>query len=85
MRVYKKVPISKCYQVTGKAPIGVRWVDVNKQDDINPKYRSRLVAKRFKRRNDPYLYAATLPLEILRLIASKAATYAMGTKEIRRK
>eukprot|EP00973_Karenia_brevis_P062211 8652733-Karenia_brevis.AAC.1 len=53
MRVYKKVPISRCYQMTGKAPIGVRWVDVNKQDDINPKYRSRLVAKQFKRGNDP--------------------------------
>lgn len=35
-RVYTKVPISECTTETGK-PIGVRLVDVNKQDDVNPK------------------------------------------------
>ncbi len=43
--VYNKVPLSKCWEVTGKAPIGVRWVDVHKGDKIHPEYRSRLVAK----------------------------------------
>lgn len=43
--VYTKVPISECTQVAGKLPIGVRWVEVNKQDEGNPKYRSRVVAK----------------------------------------
>ena len=33
MKVYEKVPKSQCYNETGKAPIGVRWVDVNKQDE----------------------------------------------------
>eukprot|EP00973_Karenia_brevis_P012630 1713512-Karenia_brevis.AAC.1 len=42
MGVYRKVPIRKCIEQTGKMPIGVRWVDVNKQDNENPKYRSRL-------------------------------------------
>jgi len=38
---------------TGKAPIGgVRWVDVNKGDRKAPLYRSRLVAKEFKRYKD---------------------------------
>ena len=55
MQVYRKVSIRKCWQMTGKAPIGVRWVEVNKQDNINPKYRSRLVAKDFKTSNDPEL------------------------------
>ena len=32
MNVYEKVPISKCLQETGKAPISVRWIDVNKQE-----------------------------------------------------
>ena len=74
MRVYRKVPIQKCKDVTGKPPIKVRWVDTNKQDESNPKYRSRLVAKDFKRYNDPELYAATPPIEMLRYIVSRAAT-----------
>ena len=45
MKVYRKVPLARCFQMTGKKPIGVRWVDINKQDETNPKYRSRLVAK----------------------------------------
>eukprot|EP00973_Karenia_brevis_P004887 673060-Karenia_brevis.AAC.1 len=52
MGVYKKVHKSRCHQLTGRAPIGVRWVDVNKQDSQNPLYRSRLVAKQYKTGND---------------------------------
>ncbi len=33
---------------TGRPPISTRWVDVNKGDDVNPKYRSRLVARQMK-------------------------------------
>eukprot|EP00971_Amphidinium_carterae_P156077 3094512-Amphidinium_carterae.1 len=33
---------------TGAKIIGTRWVDVNKQDDTDPLYRSRLVAKEIK-------------------------------------
>ena len=47
--VYKKVPISQCLQETGQEPIGTRWVDVNKGDDLNIDYRSRLVAQELKR------------------------------------
>eukprot|EP00973_Karenia_brevis_P061009 8483342-Karenia_brevis.AAC.1 len=74
MQVYRKVETSKCWKMTGKKPIGVRWVDVNKQDNVNPKYRSRLVAKQFKTSNEPELYAATPPLEALKIIISRAAT-----------
>ncbi len=35
-KVYVKVPISKCFDKTGKEPIGVRWVDSNKGDEENP-------------------------------------------------
>ena len=55
MGVYKKVPRSKCFQQTGKGPIGVRWIDVNKQDEEDPLYRSRLVAKDFNNYKDPDL------------------------------
>ena len=42
--VYEKVPIDDCWKSTGCPPIGTRWVDVNKGDDQNPDYRSRLGA-----------------------------------------
>eukprot|EP00973_Karenia_brevis_P058584 8160027-Karenia_brevis.AAC.1 len=74
MKVYKKVSLSKCWATTGKKPIAVRWIDVNKQDEVNPKYRSRLVAKQFKTYNDPDLFAATPPLEAMKIIISCAAT-----------
>ena len=45
MGVYEKVSVNECWGETGKAPIAVRWVDINKGDTQNPNYRSRLVAK----------------------------------------
>ena len=45
--VYLKVPRWQCYERTGKAPVKVRWVDVNKGDEKEPNYRSRLVAMEF--------------------------------------
>ncbi len=47
--VYEKVPIEECWELAGKNPIGVRWVDVNKGDGIHPEIRSRLVAKETKK------------------------------------
>ena len=44
MGVYEKVNIEECWRETGKAPIAVRWVDINKGDSESPNYRSRLVA-----------------------------------------
>ena len=43
--LYEKVPVAMCWDKTGKAPSGVRWVDINKGDKIHPEYRARLVAK----------------------------------------
>ena len=34
--VYVKVPITESWRITGKGPIGVRWIDINKGDDENP-------------------------------------------------
>ena len=41
MGVYDKVDINEAWNVTGKAPIAVRWVDINKGDSRAPNYRSR--------------------------------------------
>ena len=65
MGVYDKVDLEECWRETGKAPIGVRWVDINKGDTENPKYRSRLVAKEFNVDNRPDVYAAAPLLEAL--------------------
>ena len=62
-KLYTKVPIKECWDKTGKDPIGVRWVDVNKGDSVHPEYRSRLVAQEFKMDKRIDLFAATPPLE----------------------
>ena len=42
--VWVKCPIQEAFDRLGKKPISVRWVDVNKGDDSEPNYRSRLAA-----------------------------------------
>ena len=60
--------------LTGKRPLGSRWVDVNKGDHSSPDVRSRLVAQEIAfHRNDDF-YAATPPLEALRMLLSIAAS-----------
>jgi len=43
--VWDIVPLPEAKCISGKAPIGVRWVIVNKGDKTNPNIRARLVAK----------------------------------------
>ena len=59
---------------TGGKIIGVRWVDANKGDTTEPDCRSLLVGREFAVGRDDALYAATHPLEALRLTISHAAT-----------
>ena len=75
MRVYEKVPIEECISATGRKPIAVRWVDINKGDSTQPNYRSRLVAKEFRGKDEnPDWFAATPPSECLKLLLSKMAS-----------
>ena len=46
MGVWEVIPRPK-----GEKVISTRWVDINKKDEANPKYRSRLVARELKKRN----------------------------------
>ena len=46
MGVWEVIPRPK-----GEKVITTRWVDINKKDEANPKYRSRLVARELKKRN----------------------------------
>jgi hypothetical protein len=77
--VYVKVPITECRQVTGKEPIGVKWIDINKGDDVNPELRSRLVAQEIKRKGSgDTIFAATPPLEAKKALFSFAVTEDIG-------
>ena len=67
-------PIDECRRVTGKAPVTVRCVDVNKGDDLNPNVRSRLVARQIRQAGEEAIFAPTPPLEALRSNISMAAT-----------
>ena len=66
MGVWELRPIAECIEVTGKKPVKVRWVDVNKGDDDTPNVRCRIVAKDSNVDKRPDLFAATPPLEYLR-------------------
>ncbi len=76
--VYTKVPVQVCRDRTGKGPIGVRWVDVNKGDKQNPEYRSRLVAKEIRREKREDLFAATPPLDAKKALFALPVTEGVG-------
>ena len=76
--IYTKVPTKECWDKTGKAPIKTRWLDINKGDKMHPEYRSRLVAKDFKRDKRLDLFAAMPPLEALKLLISLWMTEGVG-------
>ena len=64
----------ECRRKTGKLPVIVIWVDVNKGDDVSPNIRSRLVARQIRQPSEEAIFAPTPPLESLRTILSLAAT-----------
>ena len=74
--VWVKRPMDRARAVTGKPPITVRWVDVNKGDEQSPNYRSRLVARQMKCQDssDTSYFAPAPPLEALRTVLSMAVT-----------
>ena len=80
LKVYEYATLEEARETTGRAPISVDWVDVDKGDDARPEYRSRLVAQETKwvtslSPEDVYaVFAATPPLEALRFILSRAMT-----------
>ena len=76
--VYEKVLIQECINRTGKKPLKVRWVDVNKGDDVTPEYRSRLVAKEIRVDKRFDLFAATPRREAIKGLLSSAVTEGIG-------
>jgi hypothetical protein len=78
--VWERATIADCWKETGKAPIGSKWVDVNKGDAKNPLIRSRFVVKEIATYKTDDFFAATPPLEAFRLLLSLAASGAPDTK-----
>ena len=71
--VWKKIPRWKAKEEGWKI-IKSRWIDINKVYDDKPNYSSRMVGKEFNDREIEGLFAATPPLEALRLILSWVAS-----------
>ena len=81
--VYKVAPRAHQQQYGGKI-IGTRWADTNEGDSESPNSRSRLVGRELNVGRDDSLYAATPPLEALRVVLSHAATWCSSNVSHRR-
>ena len=71
--VWRKIPRSAARR-NGWKVIPTRWIDINTGSAQDPCYRSRLVAKEFNTGAEEGLFAATPPLEAVRLLLSDVAT-----------
>ena len=69
MQVYEKVDQRRA-AADGCRVISTKWLDVNKGDASNPNYRARLVGREIKMDSRLDFFAATPPLESLRLMCS---------------
>ena len=76
--VWEVRSVEECIQRTGKRPIGGWWVDHNKGDGAHPNVRSRYVAKDIAYWRYDSMFAATPPLEAVRLLLSDLATRRRG-------
>ena len=82
MRVYDKVPRAAATR-DGCRVITTKWVDINKRDQKAPNYRARLVGRELKLDSRLDLFAATPPLEAIRIICSLCANNQYGQQPYR--
>ena len=71
--VWKLVSLTEAQRISGRLPITVRCVDVNKGDDDCPDIRSRLVARQIRGANEDPMFAPTPLLAALRTVLSYCA------------
>ena len=81
MRVYDKVHKSEVPKDV--KIITTRWIDTNKGDDVTPDNRSRLVGREIKTDNRLDLFAATPPLETIKILVSQCANGQRHRKPLR--
>ena len=80
--VWELRTINEARSRMGRSPISVRWMDVNKADDLNPNIRSRLVAREIRTAGQDAIFAPTPPIESLRMVLSMATTNFEGGKGV---
>ena len=78
MKLHTEVPKAECLKEIWKNPITVRWVDLNTGDVDQPGSRSRLVATEINTYKRDDLFAATPPLEALKVILAMTASANKG-------
>ena len=72
--VWTPASLDECYKETGKPPVSCRWIDINKGDVKKPNYRSRLVVQEIRQSSVEAIFAATPPLESVRILLSMQRT-----------
>ena len=82
MGVYTKVPRQMAKDLGCKV-ITTRWLDINKGDKDRPNYRARLVGREINNKKRLDLFAATPPLEALKMIVSLCAHNQRGSAPYR--
>ena len=70
-----------CWASTGRAPVKVKSVVINKGDSVNHDYHSRLVAEQFKTDKRLDFVAAMPPLEAQNALFSAAVAEGIGFKQ----
>lgn len=68
------VTIDEFWKATGKAPIGVRWLDHDKGDAQRPNVRWMLVAQDYTTEKNADLFAGPPPLESIKLVLSNCVS-----------
>ena len=67
-RVYEYASTSEAMKRTHRRPLGLKWIDCNKGDSLHPNIRSRLVCTEVRPKGVEAIFAATPPLESLRML-----------------
>ena len=89
LNVWDVLSLDEGWAETGRAPIGARWID-QKGDDARLDYRSRLVVQGTRASGTTAAgdiaatFAATPPLEALRLLVSQVMTGDPGSEIVLR-
>ena len=78
--VWTRACMAEAEPISGRSPITVMWVDVNKGDDDCPDIRSRLVARQIRGANEDPMLAPTPPLEALLTFLNYCAADMDGEK-----
>ena len=77
-KIYEKRTLDECWEVTGKAPITLKWLDRNKGDSLHPNYRSRLVVREVKKQHGALpahmLFSNMPPVEAAKILRSLLAS-----------